>query len=463
MNSLKNIPSISAVLLLVACASPQPNPTQEEVVEQALPETTDIAAEWGTVLQQGGVADGWLKSFQDEQLEAIVEEALKHNRDIAALSSNLTIAANLARQAGANLLPAVNVGGAATSTSRGGNDTDSSGAALNLSWELDLWGKLASAAEAAEQAYQATEADFEFARQSLVAQTAKAWFMSTEANRQKQLADEAVAIYTEMLEIAQTRLEVGAAQPQDVFLARSELSSATERQRQAGGALDQSIRSLEILLGRYPANELETPRKFIPVPPPVPAGVPGDILSRRPDLQAAESRVNAAFQQVQVAKAAKLPSIGLTASGGGSSNALTDLLGSGSDFFSLGANFFAPIDVGGQLQAQVEIETAEQDAALANYGGMALRAFGEVENALSNEVILKQRQELLEFAVEDSMKAYDIAKTQYEVGAIGVLDVLQMQARTLNSRIALVRLKNQRLAQRIDLHLALGGSFESDQ
>lgn len=454
-------------LLAGACASPAPPPATEEVVERALPETTEIAPafveqvpSWDEVVARGAVKDGWLKTFGDDRLEVIVAEALQNNRDLAVARANLDAAAGFAKQAGAALAPAVAVGGGAQSTDRGNTDTSVSGASLNLQWELDLWGRLAATASAAEQAYRATEADLEAARQSLVAQTAKAWFLATEANLQLELANEAVKIHEETLKIVETRVEVGAGSPQDVFLAKADLNAAKERLRQAIGALTQAVRSIEVMLGRYPSAELEVGEEFVPTPPPIPVGIPADLLERRPDLIAAERRVAAAFQRVDAARAAKLPSVSLTAAGGSSSNELLDLIGVSSNFFSLGANFVAPLDIGGGLEAQVEIETAQQEAALAAYGGVALRAFGEVENALSGERLLAEREMFLADAVLNNSNALDLAKLQYDVGQIDLLSVLQMQARELNSRISLVRMQNARLAQRVDLHLALGGSFE---
>ena len=256
----------------------------------------------------------------------------------------------------------------------------------------------------------------------------------------------------------QTRLDVGAGQPQDVYLAKADLAGAKERQRQALGAFTQSVRSIEVLLGRYPGAELEVPRVFVPTPPGIPVGIPSALLERRPDLIAAERRVASAFHRIDAAEAAKMPSVSLTASGGSPSSEMAELLGSG-NFFSLGANFVAPLDIGGGLQAQVEIETANQEAALASYGSIALNAFNEVESALTNESLLLQREGLLADAVGNNESALGITKTQYDVGQVDFLSVLQLQARTLNSQISLIRIKNARLAQRVDLHLALGGSF----
>ncbi len=464
-------------LFMSACATPEPIPTQPEVVEQALPETTVIAPQFKAVVPKkretpsaesqwtgaisGKVTDGWLSTFNDDKLKALVVEALKNNRSLAAAAANLEAAEGLAIQAGARLAPAVNIGGGGQSTMRKGSNSNLGGVALNVNWELDIWGKLRAAASAAEESYKASEADFEFGRQSLVAQIAKSWFLATETYLQKKLAEEMVLIHRRMLDIVNTKLEVGEAQPQDVYLAKADLASAEERQKQAKGAFEQSVRSIEVILGRYPSAELEVSREFAEILVPIPVGIPSELLERRPDIIAAERRVAAAFQRVKSAKAAKLPSIALTASGGRSSGELISLIGANKNFFSLGANLLAPIDVGGGLEAQVKIETAQQKAALANYGQIALMAFSEVETGISNEGLLDQRKELLAIAVKQNRNALQVAKTQYEFGQVDFLSVLQMQARLLGSRIQLIRIKNAKLAQRVDLHLTLGGSFEN--
>jgi NodT family efflux transporter outer membrane factor (OMF) lipoprotein len=452
-------------LLLAACASPGESATTGEADRQELSKTTEIAASsgpvasWNDVIAEGATEIGWLKTFDDSELEKIVAEVLRNNHRLAAAIARLETAGQFASQVGPALARAVTADGGAKSTGRTEASTNTPGVALNIQWELDLWARLGSAAAAAEGDFRASRTELEAARLSLVAQTAKAWLLAAEANLQLALSRETVEIYAEILKILEARVEAGAASPRDIYLAKADLAAAKERQRQAIGALIQALRSIEVILGRYPSAELEVVREFVPVPPPIPVGIPADLLERRPDLNAAERRVAAAFQRIESARAAKLPSLSLTAAGGSSSNELIDLIGAGSNFFSLGANFVAPLDIGGGLEAQVQIETAQQEAALANYGATALRAFAEVENGLTNEALLKEREDFLAAAVDDNTDALSAAKIQHDVGATDFLSVLQMQARELNSRISLVRIRNARLAQRVDLHLALGGDF----
>lgn len=222
----------------------------------------------------------------------------------------------------------------------------------------------------------------------------------------------------------------------------------------ADGARKEAVRSIEVLLGRYPSAEVEIAEQFVPVPAGAAAGVPSEVLGRRPDLIATEARVRGTFQNVQAAKLAKLPRVTLTAGGGAG-------MGGGPNFFRTGANFFAPIYDGGALNAQIKIETADQEQALAAYGQNVLIAFNEVENALSAEKLLAERERLLQTAVEQNTEALRGSQVRYEAGKISMLDVLQLQARTNLSRSALIDMKQLRLAKRIDLHLTLGGGFEA--
>jgi NodT family efflux transporter outer membrane factor (OMF) lipoprotein len=441
---------------MVACAT-APSPTVEEIVPQALPDT-QIRSVWSAAAEQGTVPDGWLKSFDDPQMEAVVGEALQRNLGLRGVAAQLDAAAGAARLAGAQLKPVVGLGGAGTAQTASGGTSYNVG--VNASWELDIWGRLRSLREASEEAFNAAQADFDFARESLAAQTAKTWYLATEAGQQLALAKESVSIYAQLLDLVGKQLDAGRVGQQEVSLARADLRSAEERSKSAEGGYQQAVRSLEILLGRYPSAEMETAKEFVPVPPPVPAGLPSDILLRRYDIVAAERRVAAAFQGVQAARLAKLPSISLTAGGGVASNGLSELLGASPGFFDVGTNFFQPIYQGGAIEAQIEIQTAQQEQALAAYGQNVLVVFGEVETALTNEVLLAEREQFQQAVVDDNAEAVRLARRQFEVGRTALLSVLQIQNRELAARSALIRLENARLEQRINLHLVLGGSFE---
>ena len=446
--------ALLAVALLGACATAPP-PPREEMVEEALPATTEIPEAFAAeVVDSGEVDDGWIASFGDAKLEALVDEAIENNLDLKVAAAQVARAGGLARVAGAALKPTVSLGGDIAEV--GGDDSVSGtsySAGVVVSWEADVWGRVRAGAAVGTEALAASVADYEYARQSLAAGTAKSWFLATESRMQLELAEETVDIFRETLEIVEAKHEVGQVSMQDVHLAHADLASAEEALRQARSANEQAVRSLEVLLGRYPAADLETASQLVPVPPPIPVGLPSQILERRPDLIAAERRVASAFFQREEARLARLPRFTLTAGAGGS-DALSEAIG------SLGAGLVAPLFSGGALKGQLEAATADQQAAIAAYGQAVLRAFEEVETSLSNERLFEERQRYFRTVVEENRKAWELAKVQYEVGKIDLLSVLQMQARWLGARISQIRIANERLSLRVNLHLALGGSFE---
>ena len=416
---------------------------------------------WAEAAEAGTVPDGWLKSFNDPDMEAVVVEALNHNLALRAAAARVDAATGAAIQAGAQMKPVVAAGGGGSAgVAEGGATGGSGGVGLNVTWELDVWGRLGAIQSAAEEQLAAVQRDYEFARESLAAQTAKAWYFACDTQQQLNLARETAAVYGQLVDVVRAKAEAGQVTAQDLNLAQADLAAAQERERLADGAHKEAVRSLELLLGRYPSAELEVADHFMPVPAAVPAGVPSEVLERRPDLIAAEGRVRAAFQDVQAAKLAKLPRFSLTAGGGAASGDLLTSIDGGPGFFGVGANFFAPIDTSGALEAEVTIQTAEQEEALVAYGQSVLVAFNEVEKGLAAEKLLSEREQLLKTVVEQNNEALRIARVQYEAGKVNMLDVLQMQARTNLSRSALIDMQQLRLAQRIDLHLALGGRFE---
>ena len=441
------------VLLTSGCATKlQEAPTSDVVLDEALPET-EIAAGWlAPIGDTGAVDDEWLKSFNDPQLETLVAEALDvQNPNMRILSAQVDRAEAAAALAGAALKPNVGLAaGVSENISDSGPESTSSGASVVMSWEADVWGRVQAGASAADENLRATVADFEFARQSLVANVAKSWYLAIELQGQESLAREVVDIRSDLLEIVETREELGAVSEQDVYLARSDLSGAEAVLRLTVGGQKESRRALEILLGRYPGAQIELARDLVPVPPAISAGLPSSLLERRPDLRAAERRVAREFFLTEEARLASLPSFSLTA-GAGLGDAIS----------SLAAGVVGPLYTGGAIEAQLAGATASQQAAIAAYGVAALNAFEEVETALTNEQLFAEREQFLSAVVDNDFKAYEIETVRYDEGAKDLLSVSQIQSRWVAGRIALLRIQNERLAQRINLHLALGGSFES--
>jgi multidrug efflux system outer membrane protein len=362
----------------------------------------------------------------------------------------------------AALRPAINLIGTG-GLNMGGGDVSSAlqGASLGVSWEPDLWGRLRYGRNAAQAAHASAQADYEFARQSLAASTARSWFTATETWQQRQLADAMVKAAEELVTLATQRQKVGAGNEQDVALARASLGNYQDAARQVRLAHEQTLRALELLLGRYPGAELAARTDLSKLPGAVPAGLPLEMLERRPDLVAAERRVAAAFNRVGEAKAAQLPRVILNANVAAIDSEILQLQ---SDFDNptagAGANLIAPIYKGGALKTQVRIRTLEQKQAVAEYAGMALRALGDVENALASSQSLSERDALLRAVLADSERALQLTQTSYRVGQGDLRAVQQQQLNVHAAQLALLRVESEQLAQRVNLHLALGGSFQ---
>jgi outer membrane protein TolC len=231
--------------------------------------------------------------------------------------------------------------------------------------------------------------------------------------------------------------------------------------RQLELAREQAIRALEILLGRYPAAAATAAAQLPGQPDAVPAGLPSELLERRPDVIAAERRVAAAFNRVGEAKAARLPAISLTTGISTISSDLFVLQDRDNPVWNAGASLLAPIFRGGALKTQVEIRTAEQKEAVAAYAVVGQRAFGEVESALAAEIAAREREQILTGTMSDLRRALEIVQTQYKVGSTDLRFVTERQLALNATQSALVRVQAEQRVQRVNVHLALGGSFEA--
>ena len=451
---------LAAVVLtaiLAGCALKSP-PRRDDVVPQALP-NLKVPERW---TEPGGVAGAvgarWLASFHDPQLDALVQETLASNPDLLVAAARVEQAAAFVKASGATLYPQVSAlarGGGALS----GDSSGLEGAGIFANWEIDLWGRVRAGREAASGQYVAADLDTRYARQSLAALVAKSWFLATEARMQKAIAEEMLAASERQLGLAQDRLRVGRGDEYDVALARANLATFRDSVRQLDLAYRQALRALESLAGRYPAAALEVPAQLAALPGPVPVGMPSELLERRPDVVAAERRVAAAFYRVEEAKAARLPRISLTAAVTSISSELFVLKDRDNPVWSAGASISAPLYLGGALQSQIEIRTAEQKQAVAEYGRVGARAFGEVENALSTAFALEDREAILKQAVTDNARVLELANVRFRVGT-GDLRAVSQQSLALHAaRTALLRVQSERLVQRVNLHLALGGEF----
>ena len=455
--SLRRLAALAVLAALTGCALNAP-PDAKTLNADAMP-ALKTPESWATKgAAAGAVGSGWLASFADPRLDALVAEAIANNPDLRSAAARVERASALAVQAGSTLYPQVNLiakGGGKLS----GDSSGIEGGGIYANWELDLWGRVRSQAAAGSAQFEATDRDAEYARQSIAALVAKSWFLATEARRQREVAVEMATAGERLAALAKERARIGRGDDYEARQADASLQTYRDTVLALTLAGQQAVRAIETLVGRYPAAALDTAPDFPAFPGPVPTGLPSELLERRLDVIAAERRVAAAFYLVGEAEAARLPRISLTASGSSISSELFLLKERDNPVWSAGAGIVLPLFVGGALKAQQDVRTAEQKIAVADYGRIGARAFSEVENALTAGFTLEARQKALEAAVAQNDKLFEMAQVRYRIGSVDLRAVQQQALATAASRSALLRVKSERLVQRVNLHLALGGGF----
>jgi len=446
-----------AVGLLAGCSLLSP-PASEDVRKDALPNVS-VPTQWKQPAEPGAVTDAEFWQFNDPALAELVKEALTYNADLRAGAARVEQARGYVTVAGADLKPGV-AGLAKGGGKWSGDYSGMQSALIGATWELDVWGRQRYGARAATDRFASAELDYEYARRSLAAWVARSWLLAVQTTEQEDLLREMVGSAGKLVEMAQLRLKAGIGDEKDVAQAQASLGEYRDLLLQVQLMRTNALRALEVLLGRYPGAEVQTAARLPALPGPIPAGLPSELLERRPDVVAAERRVAAAFNLTEEAKAARLPKLSLTATFGAVSSDLIVLQNNDNPTYGLGGSLLWPLFTGGALKAQVDIRTAEQQEAVAQYAAVGLRAFDEVEGALASETALGERQEILKQVAADNRRAMDIATVQYKIGSSDLRSVLQEQLRLYNTLSTLVQIQGERLVQRVNLHLVLGGGFE---
>ncbi len=479
-----------ACLTLAGCALKSP-PFGANIMPESA--RNQIPGSWSGAHRSGSVAPNWISTFHDPELTALVEDAIARNPDLKAAAARVEASRAAVRVAAASLYPQIamkglgnrqgqdlsgdlgrginppdlgnpgteNPGGSAIDSS-----TDSSsqrwvyGLGIGAAWEADVWGRIRARKAAALEESQALEADYEFARQSLAAAVARAYFSTIEASQQAANAQESLDLYQEYVGLTGERKEQGHASDFDVAQIKSRTAGAKNALYIAEAARAQTIRAIEVVTSHYPAGRLETRHSFPAQPGPVRAGLPSELLERRPDLIAAERRFAASFHRVHEARTARLPRIVLSATGGIGTSQLDSVGTVDAVLWSLAAGVTQPIFFGGELKAAEDIRTAEQKAAAASYVGVALRAFQDVEDALATDYYLRKREEALSEMVASSGEGVKFGREQFGQGQADMFTVLRLTGESLAAKIELTSIRAARLRERVNLHLALGGDFK---
>jgi NodT family efflux transporter outer membrane factor (OMF) lipoprotein len=458
--------TLAGLLAFSGCASLQHQP------EAMLPPSPERPVSWGT----GETAPvppvgNWISGFGDPVLSGLVSEALENNPGLSATYARVKAARATALATYGRSLPSLN-GGADASWSSSvidvndkaiRNEAPSLGLSLGASWEPDLWGRIANGVAAADADLSASESDLAAAQLSLAARTAIAWIQLNDAVRQEALAEETLAARERTLRLTERRFRNGLTAALDVRLSRSTLESAkaslSSRQQRAGEAR----RAIEVLLGRYPANELEAVTNEYTLAPIIGAGDPTSLLSRRPDIAAAEARISASGFRVDQARLALRPSLSLSASLFTSNADLKDVLDPAFLAGRIASSLTAPLYNGGALKANIEAADAQAQIASANYVSAVLTAWQEVENSLAADEYLQEQVSSQVRALEEARLAENLAERQYQNGLSSIFNLIDAQTRRINAQGSLISVQTSRAINRVQFHLALGGELSETQ
>jgi NodT family efflux transporter outer membrane factor (OMF) lipoprotein len=414
----------------------------------------------------------WWEVFNDPQLNALEEQVEVSNQNLAAAEAQFRVARSGIRAARAELFPTLTGGGSvARSRSSSNRSFDTQGFSLgttndyrlplDFSYEVDVWGRVRRNIEANLENTRASAAELETLRLSTHAEVALDYFQLRGLDQTKQLLDSTVLAYQKALELTTNRYNQGIATQVDVAQARTQLESTRAQSTELGVARAQFEHAIAVLSGKPPAELTLAPGGLSGAPPAIPAGLPSELLERRPDIAAAERRVAAANARIGVARAAYFPTVSLSAAGGLEASTVQKLFTWSSRFWSLGATVSETVFDGGRRRAATESAEASYDATVAGYRQSVLAAFQAVEDNLAELRILAEETAQQAGAVEAAERSLALTTNRYQGGIATYLEVIVAQTAALTTRRTAVDLQTRRMTGSVLLVKALGGGWRA--
>lgn len=411
----------------------------------------------------------WTSKFNDPNLSDLVQKGLNDNFDLKVVAARVTAARELAVIVGSSRAPQLFFSpGYQRSRDSTIGETGQFSALFNLSWELDVWGRIKASQEAALEDAVAVGEDYRAARLSLAARIAQVYFEWREAKLQAEVAAQSVKDRGVIVELVRGRFNKGLTRGLDLRLALTDVANAEAQAAESQNAMQILQKLLVTLLGCYPtdldaldssAPENALANAVLPQPPiALAAGLPSELLTRRPDVVAAFKRLQAGDQRLSSSEKALLPRITLTAAGGSVGAALADIVDPRAAAWNLAAGLVQPLFTGDRLQADIRLKQANVGEAFNQYQSVALNAFREVEQALAAESRFREQEQALREAVSQTEASRKLAVYSYRQGLIEILTLLDSYRSTLNAQSAHLAVQRQLLTNRISLYLALGGA-----
>lgn len=434
---------------------------------------------WQEAAPKDAVPKGaWWQVFHDPLLDGYEQQLLQANQSLAAARDRLSLARSLARVATADYFPQV-AADPSVIRERGSGNRPLNGLTpanrvapysqsvytipFSLSYEVDLFGRVRKNVEAANASLQSTAADLGNVQLVLSAELAADYFTLRELDAEYQVVEESAVYQRKALDLVERRHDGGIASGLEVAQQQTLLDSTISQESLVQQSRAQYEHAIAVLVGQ-PASNFSLPAAPLQAtPPPVPLGVPSDVLERRPDIATYEREMAYENAQVGLARTAFYPHITISGSGGLESKAISSLFNAPSLFWSLGADALEPVIEGGRNRANLAAARAAYDQSVANYRQSVLTAFQEVEDGISNLSTLSQALTTQGAAVEDARKALEIANNRYVGGVTNYLDVITAETTLLNSERLHTQLLGQQMVSSVYLVKALGGGWDSSQ
>jgi len=430
------------------------------------------AGNWKTAQpNEQNLGGAWWQLFQDPQLNMLEEQINVSNQNLKAAEAQYTQARAILRYFRADYYPSIDGGAGVTrnkiSNSRPPPNVNTNGVTYNdfqipieLSYELDVWGRVRKNVESQREQAQASAADLATVNLSLHAQLAMFYFQARSLDAQEQLLNSTVAEYEQAFQLTDTRFKGGLASDVEVEQANTQLETTRAEAIDVGVFRAQYEHAIATLIGKPAASFSLSPLPLTSPPPSIPLQLPSELLERRPDIAAAERRMAAANAQIGVATAAYYPTISLGGTGGFESGAITTLISGPSALWSIGASAVAPIFDGGRRRANLDQAKAAYAETIANYRGTVLTGFQQVEDNLASLRILEKEADTQQRAVIASQKSLDLSLIRYRGGITSYLEVTIAQSAALADQVGAVNILGRRMTSAVFLIQALGGGWD---
>jgi NodT family efflux transporter outer membrane factor (OMF) lipoprotein len=444
------------------------------------PDQFKESQEWTVAQPQDAALRGkWWEIYNEPELNALEDQLNIDNQNIRQAFENFMEARALVREARSQYFPTVSIGGSYTrsqssSTVGSASSGGASGIApgkqsqtfalpADVSWEPDLWGKVRNTVRASQYSAQLSAADLESERLTEQASLAEYYFEIHGQDALQKLLDDTVQADKNAVDSEKARYETGVDDQISLVEAQTQLAGAQSAAINLGIARAQFEHAIAMLIGKQ-ASDFSIPvRPFTAAPPPIPVGLPSQLLERRPDVAGAERSMAAANAQIGVARAAYYPALTISGSGGVESSAIKNLLDSASRFWSVGPSLSETVYDGGLRRATVSQYIATYNANLATYRQSVITAFQQVEDYLAAVRILSQQIQRQREAVASSQTFLKLEQGRYDLGIDPYIDVMTAETTLLSNQQSLTNLQIQEMTASVELIQALGGGWDRSQ